>query len=62
MKEIPVIKIYIWNHFVGALSWDDERGYAMFQYDEQFPKLGLDLSPLSKHAIMMTIPRTSHSL
>ncbi|MCF0183006.1 MAG: type II toxin-antitoxin system HipA family toxin [Bacteroidaceae bacterium] len=47
MKEIPVIKIYLWNHFVGALSWNDERGYATFQYDEQFPKLGLDLSPLT---------------
>jgi serine/threonine-protein kinase HipA len=56
MKEIPVIKIYIWNHFVGALSWDDERGYAMFQYDEQFSKLGLDLSPLSMPVSRWRVP------
>ena len=28
MEEIPVIQIYLWGNLVGAMSWDDERGYA----------------------------------
>ncbi|MCF0196608.1 MAG: type II toxin-antitoxin system HipA family toxin [Bacteroidaceae bacterium] len=47
MDEIPVIRIFLWGHFVGALSWDGERGFATFQYDDQFRKLGLDLAPLT---------------
>ena len=35
MEEIPVIQIYLWGNLVGAMSWDDERGYADFQFDDR---------------------------
>lgn len=47
MKEIPVIQIYLWNNLVGAMSWDDEMGYADFQFDEHFRRSGLDIAPLT---------------
>lgn len=39
------IEIYIWNHFVGALV-KTPQGIA-FQYDPDFKKLGLHLSPIN---------------
>ena len=53
MEEIPVIQIYLWGNLVGAMSWDDERGYADFQFDDRFRRSGLDISPL-----MMPLART----
>ena len=32
MEEIPVIQIYLWGNLVGAMSWDNDRGYADFQF------------------------------
>lgn len=46
MGEIPVIQIYLWGNLVGAMSWDDERGYADFQFDDRFRRSGLDIAPL----------------
>ena len=46
MDQIPVIQIYLWGNLVGALSWDDERGYADFQFDDRFRRSGLDIAPL----------------
>ena len=46
MEEIPVIQIYLWGNLVGAMSWDEERGYADFQFDERFRRSGLDVAPL----------------
>ena len=46
MEEIPVIQIYLWGNLVGAMSWDDERGYADFQFDDRFRRSGLDIAPL----------------
>ena len=53
MGEIPVIQIYLWGNLVGAMSWDDERGYADFQFDDRFRRSGLDIAPL-----MMPLART----
>ena len=53
MGEIPVIQIYLWGNLVGAISWDDERGYADFQFDDRFRRSGLDIAPL-----MMPLART----
>ena len=53
MEEIPVIQIYLWGNLVGAMSWDDERGYADFQFDDRFRRSGLDIAPL-----MMPLART----
>ncbi len=60
MKEIPVIKVLLWNNLVGAMSWDDERGYANFQLDEIFRWSGLDgaplMMPLSKTRNVVSFP------
>jgi serine/threonine-protein kinase HipA len=47
---ITVARVNIWNFLVGAVAWDDDRGYASFEYDSAFLKRGLDLSPLRMSA------------
>lgn len=46
MEEIPIIQIFLWNKLVGAMTWDSERGYADFQFDDRFRRSGLDVAPL----------------
>ena len=41
-----VAKVSIWNTQVGAVAWDDNKGYATFEYDSTFLKKLWDLSPL----------------
>jgi serine/threonine-protein kinase HipA len=43
---IAVADVKIWNHKVGVVLWDQQRNYGVFEYDKQFFKLGLDLSPI----------------
>lgn len=43
---IKLSRVNIWDTFVGALAWNEERGYATFEYDKEFLKRGWDLSPL----------------
>jgi len=38
--------IKIWGHTIGAVSWDDTKGYASFEYDPKFKTLDIDLSPI----------------
>jgi len=38
--------VKIWNKRIGAVSWDRETGLGSFQYDKEFLKTGLELSPL----------------
>ena len=59
MKEIPVIQIYLWNNLVGAMSWDDEMGYADFQFDEHFRRSGLDIAPLTMALAEKVLPTFS---
>ena len=54
MEEIPVIQIYLWGNLVGAMSWNEERGCADFQFDDRFRSSGLDIAPL-----MMPLARPS---
>lgn len=42
--ETAVVKL--WGDDVGAVSWLDDPGYAVFEYDPAFVKKGLDISPL----------------
>jgi serine/threonine-protein kinase HipA len=43
---IAIADVKIWNHKVGVVLWDQQRNYGVFEYDKQFFKLGLDLSPI----------------
>lgn len=41
-----VAEVKIWGHLAGAVAWDERTGYATFEYDPNFKRLGWDLSPL----------------
>jgi serine/threonine-protein kinase HipA len=43
---MEVISVDLWGQCVGALSWDEDRRLARFQYDDNFIQTGLQLSPL----------------
>ncbi len=46
IKKIDTAKVKLWGEVVGAVSWLDEQGYALFEYDPGFLKKGLDISPI----------------
>ena len=39
-------EVKIWDKLVGAVAWDEEAGYAIFEYDPNFRQLNWDLAPL----------------
>lgn len=41
-----IAKVNIWNEMVGAVAWDEAKGYATFEFEESFLKNDLDLAPL----------------
>jgi len=46
VKKIDTAIVRLWSHTVGAVSWLDDRDYGIFEYDKDFLKKGLDVSPL----------------
>ncbi len=38
--------VKVWGHTIGAVSWDDNKGYTSFEYDSKFKSLEIDLSPI----------------
>ncbi len=43
---MQVAEVKIWGNLAGAVAWNDQSGYAIFEYDPKFKQLGWDLSPL----------------
>jgi len=43
---MQVAEVKIWGEFVGAVAWDTDRGFAVFEYAPTFKPLGWDLAPL----------------
>ncbi|MCH8569632.1 MAG: type II toxin-antitoxin system HipA family toxin [Balneolales bacterium] len=43
---MEVAEVHIWGKLAGAVAWDEEAGYATFEYDPKFRQLGRDLSPI----------------
>lgn len=41
-----IAKVQLWGRTVGAVSMEAECGYAAFQYDPDFARSGIELSPL----------------
>lgn len=39
-------KVYLFDHFVGALLWDEESQLGLFEYDPEFVKTGIEISPI----------------
>lgn len=44
---VNLARVKIWNHFVGAVAWNEQREIATFEFDPGFLKLGLDISPVA---------------
>ncbi len=38
--------VNIWGKMAGAVAWDEKSGWASFEYDPDFKRLGWELSPL----------------
>ena len=41
-----IAKVRLWGRTIGAVSLDDSRDVAAFQYDAEFARSGIELSPL----------------
>ena len=44
---VDVAEVKIWGARVGAVSWNESRRLALFEYDPKFLEKGLDLSPIT---------------
>lgn len=45
MKD-NIIQVKLWNKDVGLLSWDDNKGCSVFQFDKDFMLYGWNIAPL----------------
>jgi len=43
---VDVAEVKIWGNRVGAVSWDESRKLASFEYDPAFLQKGLDIAPI----------------
>jgi serine/threonine-protein kinase HipA len=46
VEKVDTAIVKLWGEDVGAVSWLDKRGYAVFEYEPDFLKKGLDISPI----------------
>jgi serine/threonine-protein kinase HipA len=46
VENIQTAMISLWGDDVGAVSWLEDRGVAVFEYEPSFLQRGLDLSPI----------------
>ena len=44
---MTVAEARMWGTTIGAVSWDDERGYAAFEYAPTFLPSGREVAPLT---------------
>ncbi len=45
-KRVDIAYVKIWDHLVGAVGWDRELETASFEFDPDFLKNSLDISPI----------------
>lgn len=46
VTRVETAEVHLWQQRVGAVSWLDDRGYAVFEYDPDFIATGLDIAPI----------------
>ena len=46
IKKISTADIKLWGDTVGAVAWLDQQETAVFEYDSDFLRKGLDISPI----------------
>lgn len=56
VDEMTVANVNLWGKNIGAVSWDEDRGCAFFQYQPEFAQSGIQLAPL-----MMPLSTTIYS-
>jgi serine/threonine-protein kinase HipA len=44
---MTIANVKLWGRTIGAVSWDEDRGYAFFEFDPQFVKSGIQIAPLT---------------
>lgn len=44
--SVPVANVVLWGRVIGAVSWDEDRGLAAFEYTPEFQQSGIELAPL----------------
>ena len=43
---VTLANVKIWGHRAGVVMWNENTQCAAFEYDPDFERLGLDLSPI----------------
>ncbi len=46
VKKIDTAIVKLWGDIIGAVSWLEDREYGIFEYNKDFLKKGLDVSPV----------------
>ncbi len=46
VNRLDTALVRLWGDVVGAVSWLDDRGYGVFEYDRTFLSKGIDVSPI----------------
>ncbi len=46
VKRLDTALVRLWGEVVGAVSWLDDLGYGVFEYDRTFLTKGIDVSPI----------------
>lgn len=44
---VLVASVKLWDDPIGAVAWDDERGFATFEYEPSFLRKQLEIAPLT---------------
>ena len=47
IRKVRAATVLLWGHVVGAVAWDNDRGYGTFEYDAAFVRRGLEIAPLT---------------
>lgn len=47
IRKVRVATVLIWGSEVGAVSWDNDRGYGTFEYEPAFVRRGLEIAQLT---------------
>ncbi len=42
-----IAKVQLWGRTIGAVSMEEDRDYAAFQYDPSFAQSGIEIAPLT---------------
>lgn len=47
MKKVRAATVLLWGSEVGAVAWDNGRGYGIFEYEPAFVQRGLEIAPMT---------------